>query len=146
MSQQTTFSLLAVGVAGLRPRTSALDIYTASTVREAIATIRLVCFDLVVVDLDNPKLDVWELMHRVLAAWPHQRWILASPEITNDEEVHARSLGALVVLSEVPEETWLADFAASLRRRDLSRNVFTLPAASTLEPWIHGKRMPVETS
>ena len=146
MSQQTQPTLLAIGVAGLRLRTSVLDVYTASTLREAIATIRLVCFDLILVGLDDPKLDVWELMHRVLAAWPHQRWILAAQEITNEEEVHARSLGALMVLNDVPSEHWLSDFAASLRRRDLSKRVPSLASADAFASSTNGVAMQVEAS
>jgi len=129
MTLQTKPNLLAIGVAGLPTHSPVIDLYIASTLREAIATIRLVCFDLVLVGLDDPKLDVWELMHRVLAAWPHQRWIMAAREITNEEEVQARSMGALMVLSDVPNEYWLVDFAASLRRRDLSKSVPSLASA-----------------
>jgi hypothetical protein len=57
-------------------------------------------------------------MHRVLTAWPQQRWMLASSQVTQEEEILARSLGAAVVLDDVPDELWLIDFASSLRRRD----------------------------
>ncbi|MBL9163387.1 MAG: hypothetical protein JNL18_11680 [Planctomycetaceae bacterium] len=96
---------------------SAIDVYAASTVREVMSTMRLIGFDLVVVGLDDPHLDVWEVMHRVLTAWPQQRWILASSQVTQEEEILARSLGAAVVLDNVPDEQWLAAFSSSLRRR-----------------------------
>jgi hypothetical protein len=57
-------------------------------------------------------------MHRVLTAWPQQRWMLASSQVTQEEEILARSLGASVVLDGTPDELWLANFASSLRRRD----------------------------
>lgn len=111
-------TLLAIGIDGLPKSSSAIDVYTASTVREAVSTMRLIGFDLVVVGLDDPDLDVWEAMHRVLTAWPQQRWMLASNQVTQEEEILARSLGAAVVLDEAPDELWLVNFASSLRRRD----------------------------
>ena len=77
-------TLLVVGVDNMPSHTSVVDIYTASTVREAMATIRLIYFDLLVVGLDDPALDVWDLMHRVLTARPQQRWILSAQQITTD--------------------------------------------------------------
>src|SRR5690606_1936804 len=84
---------------------------------EAMATMRLMGFDLVVVGLDRPEIDVWEIMHRVLTAWPRQRWLVATNSLTQEEEVLARSLGAALVLDSIPDETWLVEFASSLRRR-----------------------------
>jgi DNA-binding response OmpR family regulator len=131
MYQHNQPTLLAVGVDGLPGQSSLLDIYTATTLREAMATIRLMCFDLVMVGLNNPTLDIWELMHRVLTAWPQQRWILTAAQISTEEEIRARSLGALMVLSNVPQEEWLADYAASLRQRDSLKAVYPLLPADT---------------
>jgi DNA-binding response OmpR family regulator len=128
MSAFTKPSVLAIGIDGLSDHRSTVDLYTADTLREAVATIRLVCFDLLVIGLDNPRLDVWELIDRLLAAWPGLRWLLASRRVTVDEEVQARSRGALMVLHRLPDEAWLADIVASLRRRDVSNSVVTLAA------------------
>ena len=124
-------TLLAIGIDGLPKSSSAIDVYTASTVREVMSTMRLIGFDLVVVGLDDPHLDVWEAMHRVLTAWPQQRWMLASSQVTQEEEILARSLGAAVVLDEAPDELWLVDFASSLRRRDPMTSIS--PLASTFD-------------
>jgi hypothetical protein len=121
MFPHTKPSLLVIGIDNLRVRPSLVDVHTASTLREAVAVIRLSYFDLLLVGLDNPKVDVWTLMHRLWATRP--RWLLISPHLTSDEEVRARSLGALLVLHELPNDVWLADFAASLRQRILSNNV-----------------------
>lgn len=123
-------SLLIVGVAGMRQSTSDLDVYTANSVRETLATIRLITFDLLVVGLENPAIDVWELMPRVRTAWPQQRWMLLSANLGLEDEVAARSLGALVVLHDFPHTHWLADFAHSLRRSEMHRPL--LPAAATV--------------
>lgn len=146
MEQQDKPTLLTVGVAGLRRQTRLLDIYIASTLREAVATIRLIRFDLLLVGLDNPKLDVWELMHRVLTAWPYQRWLMVSKRITAEEEVQARSLGVLMVLDELPNEDWLAEFAASLRRRDLLKKDYALPSIDTKTPLASGFAARAEAS
>jgi DNA-binding response OmpR family regulator len=126
-------SLLIVGVAPLRQSTSNLDVYTARTVRETMATIRLITFDLLVVGLENPAIDVWELIPRVQSAWPNQRWMLLSADVTPDEEVAARSLGALVVMNELPHNHWLADFAHSLTRRESRSPLLPTAAPITAE-------------
>jgi len=123
-------TLLAIGIDGLPKSSATIDVYSASTVREVMSTMRLIGFDLVVVGLDDPHLDVWEAMHRVLTAWPHQRWMLASSQVTQEEEILARTLGAAVVLDAVPDESWLVEFATSLRRRDPVTGFS--PLASTL--------------
>lgn len=123
-------TLLAIGIDGLPRSSSAIDVYTASTIREVMSTMRLIAFDLVVVGLDCPHFDVWEAMQRVLTAWPQQRWMLASSQVTQEEEILARSLGALMVLDDVPEERWLAEFAGALRRPEPT--VSFSPMASAL--------------
>jgi hypothetical protein len=106
---------------------SVLDVYTASSPREVLATIRLVSFDLVLAGLDDPALDLWALMQRVITAWPQQRWILASQQVTPEEEILARSMGALMVLNTAPSEEWIVECAASLRHRAIASRVQPLP-------------------
>jgi DNA-binding response OmpR family regulator len=124
---QSQSTVLVIGVATAPQPSSVLDVYTAATAREALATIRLVSFDLMVVGLENPSLDVWGLMQRVIDAWPQLRWILASGELSPEEEILARSLGALMVLSTMPQADWIAECAASLRRREVATRVQPLP-------------------
>lgn len=116
MNSQRQSTVLMVGVATAPRPSSALDIYVARSMREALATIRLVSLDLIVAGLDDPAIDVWTLIERVTAAWPQQRWALASPGITAEEEILARSLGAVMVRSAAPDFEWIAECAASLRR------------------------------
>jgi hypothetical protein len=116
MNSQLQSTVLVVGVATAPRPSSEFDIYVARSQREALATIRLVSFDLIVAGLDDPTIDVWTLMQRVSSAWPQQRWVLASPAITAEEEILARSLGAVMVLSAVPDVEWIAECVASLRR------------------------------
>jgi DNA-binding NarL/FixJ family response regulator len=115
-----TFShstVLTIGIGATLRSSSTLDLYAAASVREALATMRLMSFDLVLAGLDDPSLDTWTVMQRVTAAWPQQRWILAAHDVTPEEEILARSLGALMVLGSVPDEQWLSEFAASLKER-----------------------------
>lgn len=141
MFPQTKPTLLAIGAAGLDVRGAMLDVYHASTSREAFATLRLVCFDLVVVGLEDPRLEVWELMRRMLAAWPRQRWVLASPRVTIEDEVRARSLGALLVLGKIPDEVWFADFIASLRERTAGRGAIRVAPVKAHAAAIHAAAM-----
>lgn len=118
-------TVMAIGVVGLNHRTSLFDLYTATTAREAIATVRLVRCDLMLVGMDNPKIDVWSLMRDLTRAWTRQRWLLVAGHVTPEDEIQARSLGALVILDSLPSEHWILDFAASLLRRDLTKTVRT---------------------
>lgn len=125
MDQSYHPTLLAVGVTGLGKKASRLDVYTVTSAREAFATIRLVGFDLILVGLDNPEINVWELMGRITSAWPHQHWLMASQQVSLEDEIHARSLGALMVLGQVPQEDWLFEYATSLRQRALHKSLGT---------------------
>ncbi len=118
-------TLLLIGVTELPTPTSTLDLYAGNTIRETMATLRLINFDLLLVGLENQDLDVWNLMSRVLSAWPSQKWIFAGEGVTPRDEVQARSLGALMVLNQIPNETWLADYIATLRHRGLRRSFET---------------------
>lgn len=133
-------TLLTIGIDGLSSPSAVIDVYAASTIREAMSTMRLIGFDLVVVGLDRPEIDVWEIMHRVLTAWPQQRWLVAADSLTQEEEILARSLGAALVLDSVPDETWLAEFASSLRRCE--PEVVISPLASSVV--LQGDWRPVE--
>jgi DNA-binding NarL/FixJ family response regulator len=121
MNQYYHPTLLAVGVADLESKASLLDVYSVTNTREAIATMRLVGFDLILAGLDNPEINIWDMMGRIMSAWPQQRWLLASSQVSLEDEIHARALGALMVLSEVPREDWLFEYATSLRQRELHK-------------------------
>ncbi|BBO36096.1 hypothetical protein [Lacipirellula parvula] len=133
-------TLLTIGIDGLSSPSAVIDVYAASTIREAMSTMRLIGFDLVVVGLDRAEIDVWEIMHRVLTAWPQQRWLVASDSLSQEEEILARSLGAALVLDSVPDETWLAEFASSLRRRGPEAVISPLASSVVLQ----GDWRPVE--
>jgi DNA-binding NarL/FixJ family response regulator len=123
-------TVLTIGIAASLRSTSTLDLCTAASVREALATMRLMSFDLVLAGLDDPSLDTWTVMQRVAAAWPQQRWILAAHDVSPEEEILARSLGALMVLGAVPDEQWLAECAASLKERRAAQRARSLPLVS----------------
>jgi hypothetical protein len=123
MCCETEPSLLFVSVPINRRCTTTTGFYSAATPSEAIAMLRVIDFDLLVVGLDDPKFAVWEFLQRALAVWSEQRWILASSRVTTNDEVLARSRGALLVLDILPDDQWLVEFVASLRRRDALRRV-----------------------
>jgi len=129
MTQSLRPTLLATGVAGLRHSTREFDLYTANSIREATAITRLMSFDLLLVGLANPTLDVWRLVRSVRLAWPQQRWVLIERQVTAEQEVIARSLGVLLILHELPEAEWIGSFAESLRRRELYQQPCPAPSA-----------------
>lgn len=123
MTEQPLPAVMTLGVAGLPTPRAAIDVYAASSLREAVSTLRLVGIDLVLAGTNDPRLDVLGVMQRLLAAWPHQRWILASSQLTPQEEIMARSLGATMVFHSVPDECWVADFITSVQRRQGARRI-----------------------
>jgi len=116
-------SILLVGTGHRSSWDNSLVFFTAKSRKEALATIRLANLDLIVIGLDEPHLDVWRMMHEVLNMWPHLRWILASERSTTEEEVLARSLGALLVLQGLPDDSWLMEFATSLSNRGVAKYI-----------------------
>ena len=142
MSRPIPPALLLIGFSHNWERPHALDATSASTAREAIATMRLITFDLIIVGLQNARINVWQLMGQVLTAWPQQRWILIADDLTVDEEVTARSLGPLLVLPTLPNETWFAEFTASFRQVDWLHDT---PPQSLQQPYHRRGATPIET-
>jgi len=85
------------------------------TGREALEMLRVLKTDLLLTSLDLPDLTTWELISRVRALWPEQRWVLVCGRLTDDEEIQARALGVLRIFHTTPEVRELTDLAVAAR-------------------------------
>jgi CheY-like chemotaxis protein len=91
------------------------EVFTVRTGREAIELLRLARFDLVLLSTALPDLPLWNLVKRIRAAWPAQKWalLLVSDEhgspasFAASDEVIARTLGASAIL-EGEHASWPA--------------------------------------
>ena len=116
MSDVDQLSLLAVGVSGLVESSPEIDVRYAVSAQETIAILRLMSFDLLLAGKKIPDCTVWSLIKRVRAGWPGQRWALVAEEPTPQEEIQARTLGALMVLHSLPDRVRLFGLASAVWR------------------------------
>jgi DNA-binding response OmpR family regulator len=109
--------VLSIGLPNLRGSTARLDFHAAHDGREAIATMRVLRFDLVLTGERIADMSVWTLVERIRMGWPGQAWMLVAPEASHETEIKARSLGALMVWHEMPKPARLNELATALRLR-----------------------------
>lgn len=132
-SSNGSISLLAVGLPDTPTATQQYDLRVADSGRQALAMLRLMYFDLLLVGDQVPDMSVWSLIRTIRMCWPQQRWALVASHITPREEIVARSLGALMVIESVPNCSRLHELAASLLGRQTPA---TLGPVETGTQWI----------
>jgi len=117
MRHRELLTLLTVGLPEPLAPASHIDATEAATGRQAIAALRMMRFDLLLVGHQMSDMDVWSLMGRVRMGWPSQPWALVSERDGAAEEVRARALGALCVFNRTPESDELTLLSDALRAR-----------------------------
>jgi DNA-binding response OmpR family regulator len=110
-------AVLSIGLPNLRGSKARLAFQTVHDGREAIATMRVLRFDLVLTNERISDMSVWTLVERIRMGWPGQAWMLVAPDATQETEIKARSLGALMVWHEMPKPARLNELAAALHLR-----------------------------
>jgi DNA-binding NtrC family response regulator len=91
-----------------------LEIISVASGRDALLTLRYrSSIELMLVPMRLPDVSLTALMSRVRALRPKQPWILVQREITVQEEIAARTLGALKLLTDVPSGEFLESLVAS---------------------------------
>src|SRR5688572_17738386 len=117
MSEREQLSLLAVGLPAMARLLPQLQIREVASAREMLAMMRVCSFDLLLAGERVEGMSVWSLMKRVKTAWPNQRWMFVSENFDEQDEIRARSLGALSVLDFRSSCEQLQDFAEALLQR-----------------------------
>lgn len=107
-------SVLAVGV---EPETfgfsdEALTIHRANAARSAMEMLRMVDFDLLLVGPDLADGSIWDFVRRARMARPRQRWAMVGSNITEQDEIAARTLGVTCIFDSAPSSDDLLEAAA----------------------------------
>jgi len=111
-------SLLAVCVPGLVHDSPLIELSTALSARQALVHLRRMRCDLLLAGNQLPDMSVWTLVSRLRASWPQLRWALVcTATLSAQEEIRARSLGAMMLFDTVPDGARLHELARSLLAR-----------------------------
>ena len=86
--------------------------FHADSGKKALELMRMLRFDLLVTGDRLPDMPVGHLIRRVRAAWPWQKWAMVGASITTQDEIVARTLGALAVFDAPPDWESIGSLAA----------------------------------
>lgn len=93
-----------------------LAFHAAATGEQAIAMLRVLRFDFLLVGTTLPDASLWDWLGRIRLGWPWQKWCLVAGELPEDDETRARVMGVCKIFGTVPEGSQLRAVAESLRR------------------------------
>lgn len=74
-------------------RSSGFDITWASSATEALSSLDKGEFDLMLVDIQMPDMDGFELVERVLVDFPHQRFVFLTARDNKESKINGLKLG-----------------------------------------------------
>jgi hypothetical protein len=69
---------------------------------EALETLRVLQFNLVLIATDKPDGAIWEFTAALRRFWPWQRWALVAGNLTEDDQRRAYGLGACAMFDSLP--------------------------------------------
>jgi DNA-binding NarL/FixJ family response regulator len=108
---------LSVGVEPVPESTDSILIQTVRSGRDAIMELRIAKVDLLLAGPAISDMTMWELIERIRSARPHQKWVMIDSRLSPQNEIKARSLGAMFVCSEMPECSRLHELAQNLLKK-----------------------------
>jgi CheY-like chemotaxis protein len=95
-------------------------LHRAHSAREAMQAFRRERqIELLLSAMHLPDMPLWPLISRIRALRPRQPWVLVEMRLSDDDEVRARSLGALKVLEKMPHQAELLPLVTALRQARL---------------------------
>jgi CheY-like chemotaxis protein len=83
--------------------TAGISFFHADSGKKALELLRMLHFDLLVTGDHLPDMPVSHLIRRVRAAWPWQKWAMVGSSLTTQDEIVARTLGAVAVFDAPPD-------------------------------------------
>jgi CheY-like chemotaxis protein len=83
-------------------QSAALDYRAVHSARRAMDMLRLVRFDLILVNVKLPDISVWNLMRHIKTANPQQKWALVGGPLSEQQEIAARMLDVTTVFEVAP--------------------------------------------
>jgi len=87
--------------------------FHADSGKKALELLRMLRFDLLVTGDRLPDMPVTHLIRRVRIAWPWQKWAMVGAALTTEDEIAARTLGAMAVFDAPPDWDVLSALAAT---------------------------------
>jgi len=88
------------------------SLFLVDSGKKALELMRMFRFDLLVTGDVLPDMPVSHLLRRVRAAWPWQKWAIVGSSITTQDEIAARTLGALAVFDAPADWNAITSMAA----------------------------------
>jgi len=118
MTQTEQASILVIGADAMPQNEEfAGEVMTADTGRRAIELLRMLKFDLVVISHPLPDMPAWNLNQRIRMTMPWQKWALVGSEISQRDELMARSLGVVGMFDRDLDWPEVMHVAAAIHRR-----------------------------
>jgi CheY-like chemotaxis protein len=87
--------------------------FHADSGKKALELLRMLRFDLLVTGDRLPDMPVGQLIRRVRVAWPWQKWAMVGSVLTAQDEIAARSLGAMAVFDAPPDWDAIGSLASA---------------------------------
>jgi hypothetical protein len=137
-------SVLGVGLqeAHQTPADLPVELTQADCTRRAIEMLRVMRFDLLLVALRSSS-PPWNFVQAARRCWPGQKWMLVGPDDVSDrDEITARSLGATSVLAGDLDWDAIAQIAGAIRERELAERQFISTSATPRD----GPRVQIDAS
>jgi hypothetical protein len=115
--QQATAGSGAGSASGCTP-----SFFHADSGKKALELLRMLRFDLLVTGDHLPDMPVGQLIRRVRVAWPWQKWAMVGSELTAQDEIAARSLGAMAVFDAPPDWDAISSLASAAAGKAAAMN------------------------
>jgi hypothetical protein len=87
--------------------------FHADSGKKALELLRMLHFDLLVTGDQLPDMPVSHFIRRVRGAWPWQKWAMVGSAITTQDEIAARTLGAVAVFDAPADWEAISSLAAT---------------------------------
>jgi DNA-binding response OmpR family regulator len=94
-----------------------LDYCTVRSGRRAVDMLRILSFDLALVGTRIPDINCWDLIRRIRTGWAWQKWALVASDLTEEQEITARTFGSVKIYDVMPSGDEILQLAARLRAR-----------------------------
>jgi hypothetical protein len=88
-----------------------VSFFHADSGKKALELLRMLRFDLLVTGDRLPDMPIGHFLRRVRVAWPWQKWAMVGSSLTTQDEIAARTLGAMAVFDAPPDWEVLSSLA-----------------------------------
>ena len=89
-------------IVGAPPATGIYRNARIVTEEEALESLRILQFDLVLIAINAPDESTWKFVAALRRFWPWQRWAFLSCSLTDDDQRRAYELGVCAILDALP--------------------------------------------